>query len=131
MSSVLGTPTPVNKKSIQVLNGMLTALSRFVAKSAQHAFPFFTLLRKEAIFEWSEECEQALSHLKQVLSRPPVLSRPDSNEILYLYLVVSNEAASAALIREAEDGQKPIYFTSKALQGPEVRYQQIEKLRWP
>ncbi|XP_058724210.1 uncharacterized protein LOC131595762 [Vicia villosa] len=121
-------PTPTNKKSIQVLNGMLTALSRFVAKSAQHALPFFKLLRKEAAFEWSEECEQALSHLKQVLSKPPVLSRPDSNEVLYLYLAVSGEAASAALIRETEDGQKPVYFTSKALQGPEVRYQQIEKI---
>ncbi|XP_058769358.1 uncharacterized protein LOC131643219 [Vicia villosa] len=26
------------------------------------------------------------------------------------------------------EGQKPVYFTSKALQGPEVRYQQIEKV---
>ncbi|XP_058726454.1 uncharacterized protein LOC131597805 [Vicia villosa] len=107
---------------------MLTALSRFVAKSAQHALPFFKLLRKEAAFEWSEECEQALAHLKQVLSEPPVLSRPDDNEPLYLYLAVSNEAVSAALIRETVDGQKPVYFTSKALQGPEVRYQQIEKV---
>src|SRR3954469_11348628 len=121
-------PTPVNKKSIQVLNGMLTELSRFVVKSAQHALPFFKLLRKEATFEWSEECEKALSHLKQVLSKPPVLSRPNDNEPLYLYLAVSNEAVSANLIRETEDGQKPVYFTSKALQGPEVRYQQIEKV---
>ncbi|XP_058722967.1 uncharacterized protein LOC131594783 [Vicia villosa] len=107
---------------------MLTALSRFVTKSAQHALPFFKLLRKEATFEWSEECEPALSHLKQVLSKPPVLSRPDDNEPLYLYLAVSNEAVSAALIREIDDGQKPVYFTSKALQGPEVQYQQIEKV---
>ncbi|XP_058761331.1 uncharacterized protein LOC131634721 [Vicia villosa] len=121
-------PTPNNKKSIQVLNRMLTALSRFVAKSAQHVLPFFKLLRKEATFKWSEECEQALSHLKQVLSEPPVLSRPGNEEILYLYLAVSNEAVSAALIREAEDRQKPVYFTNKALQGPEVRYQQIEKV---
>ncbi|XP_058765523.1 uncharacterized protein LOC131639017 [Vicia villosa] len=107
---------------------MLTALSRFVAKSAQHALPFFKLLRKEAAFEWSEECERALSHLKHVLSKPPVLSRPNNGEHLYLYLAVSNEAVSAALFREVEDGQKPVYFTSKALQGPEVRYQQIEKV---
>src|SRR3954471_11621270 len=106
---------------------MLTALSRFVAKFAQHALPFFKLLRKEGAFKWSEECEQALSHLKQVLSKPPVLSRPGNNKILYLYLAVSNEAVNAALIREDEDGKKPVYFTSKALQGPDVRYQQIEK----
>ncbi|XP_058762570.1 uncharacterized protein LOC131635951 [Vicia villosa] len=87
--------------------------------------PFFKLLRKETTFEWCEECEQALSHLKQVLLETPVLSRPGNDD---LYLAVSNEAVSAALIREADDGKKPIYFTSKALQGPDVRYQQIEKV---
>ncbi|MCI20788.1 gag-pol polyprotein, partial [Trifolium medium] len=62
------------------------------------------------------------------LSEPPVLSRPDDEEILYLYLSVASEAVSAALVRETHEGQKPVYFTSKALQGPELRYQQIEKI---
>ncbi|GAU26664.1 hypothetical protein TSUD_314410 [Trifolium subterraneum] len=121
-------PTPNNKKSIQTLNGMLTALSRFVAKSAQHALPLFKLLRKESAFEWTEECEQALQHWKEALSEPPVLSRPDVGEVLYLYLAVASEAVSATLIRETLEGHKPVYFTSKALQGPELRYQRIEKV---
>ncbi|CAJ2646924.1 unnamed protein product [Trifolium pratense] len=120
--------TPSNKKSIQTLNGMLTSLSRFVAKSAQHALPLFKLLRKEAVFEWTDECEQALQHLKKALSEPSVLSRPDVEEVLYIYLSVASEAVSAALVRETTEGQKPVYFTSKALQGPELRYTQIEKV---
>ena len=92
-------PTPNSKKSIQVLNGMLASLSRFVSKSAQHALPFFKLLHKEADFEWAEECKQTLLHLKQSLSQPPLLSRPFNGETLFLYLVVSVEAVSAALIR--------------------------------
>ena len=83
---------------------MLTSLSRFVAKSAQHALPFFKLLRKEATFEWTNECEQALLHLKKALSEPPVLSRPENGETLYLYLAVATEALSAALIRVTLDG---------------------------
>ncbi|MCH79610.1 gag-pol polyprotein [Trifolium medium] len=121
-------PTPDSKKSIQSLNGMFTSLSRFVAKYAQHTLPLFKLLRKEAVFEWTEECEQVLQHLKKALSEPPVLSRPEVKEVLYLYLAVSSEAVSAALVRETTEGQKPVYFTSKALQGPELRYQQIEKV---
>jgi hypothetical protein len=35
---------------------------------------------------------------------------------------------SAVLIRETTDGQKPVYFTSKALIGPETRYQRIKKV---
>jgi hypothetical protein len=34
--------TPHSKKCIQTLNDMLTALSKFIAKSAQHALPFTT-----------------------------------------------------------------------------------------
>jgi len=107
---------------------MLTALSRFVAKSAQHALPFFKLLRKETTFEWTEECEAALKYLKETLSAPPVLWRPDQGEVLYLYLSVSSNAVSVVLIRETPEGQKPVYFTSKALLGPKTRYQKIEKV---
>jgi len=80
-------PTPHSKKCIQTLNGMLTALSRFVAKSAQHALAFFKLLRKETKFDWTDECENALKHLKEILSAPPVLSRPEQGEVLsYTFL---------------------------------------------
>ena len=51
--------TPSLKKSIQVLNDMLTSLSHFVEKSTQHALPFFKLLRKEAAFKWTDECEKS------------------------------------------------------------------------
>ncbi|GAU10340.1 hypothetical protein TSUD_418960, partial [Trifolium subterraneum] len=88
-------PTPKSKKSIQTLNGMLTSMARFVAKSAQHALPLFKLLRKETTFEWTEECEGALQHLKRALSEPPVLTRPVKDEKLYLYLAVASEAISA------------------------------------
>jgi len=65
--------THKTKKCIQTLNGILTSLSRFVAKSAQHALPFFKHLRKETMFEWKAECETALKHLKNALSQPPIL----------------------------------------------------------
>jgi len=104
---------------------MLTSLSRFVAKSAQHALRFFKLLKKEAKFEWTDECEKALQHLKDSLSAPPVLYRPDEGETLYLYLSISSEAVIAVLIRETQKGQKPTYFTNKALLGCETGYQKI------
>jgi len=85
-------------------NGMLTSLSQFVAKSAQHTLPFFKLLRKETKFEWTDECEAALTHPKGTLSQPSFLSRPDPGEILYIYLLVSSDAVSAILIRETPQG---------------------------
>jgi len=121
-------PSPKSKKCIQTINVMLTSLSRFVVKSAQHALPFFKLLRKETTFEWTDECENAFTHLKNSLFQPPVLSRPNEGEKLYLYRYVSSYAFNAVVIRETQEGQKPTYLASKALLRPETRYQKIEKV---
>ena len=74
------------------------------------------------------ECETALKHLKETLSTPLVLSRPDQGEVLYLYLSVSFDGVSAVLASETTEGQKPVYFPNKALLGPETRYQKIKKV---
>ncbi|XP_061351287.1 uncharacterized protein LOC133296340 [Gastrolobium bilobum] len=66
---------------------------------------------------------------KRALSCPPVLTKTDIGEILYLYLAVGVEAISAALVREQNgEAQKLVYFISKVLQGAELRYQQVEKV---
>ena len=64
-------PTPKTKKCIQTLNGMLTSLSRFVAKSAQHALPFFKLPRKETTFEWTDrQMRKSAQASKRLTLRP-------------------------------------------------------------
>jgi hypothetical protein len=75
---------------------------------------FWTLQRKEE-FQWDAECEEAFQKLKKILSAPPVLSRPDPRQTLYLYLAITNEAISATLVKEESRNQSPIYFISKAL----------------
>ncbi|KAL2230476.1 UNVERIFIED_CONTAM: hypothetical protein Sindi_1642000 [Sesamum indicum] len=90
--------------------------------------PFFKVLRKTKNFEWTEEYEQAFLDLKTYLRSPPLLTNPKGNKVLYVYLVVSENAVSSALVREEEGVQSPIYYLSKMLQGAERRYAQIEKL---
>lgn len=43
---------PSTKKEVVKFNRILTAMNHFFSKSAQHAFPFYTLLRDEAQFKW-------------------------------------------------------------------------------
>jgi hypothetical protein len=92
-------------------------LTRFLLASARKYLPFFRTLRHKEEFQWNEECEEAFQELKKVLSSPPVLSCPDPGQTLYLYLAVTNEAISAALVKEESQNQSPIYFVSKVLQG--------------
>ena len=49
-------------------------------------------------------------------------------EELYLYIVVSQVAVSAALVREGGGSQRPVYFISRAFRGAEERYPRMEKL---
>ena len=95
---------PSSKKSIQVLNGVHTSLSCFMAKSVQYALPFFKLLPKEAAFDWTEECEKALLHFKKIISQPFVLSWPENGETLFLYFAFSTAVVRETLICETSEG---------------------------
>ena len=62
------------------------------------------------------------------MSSPPILVSPSEGEIITLYLVVSDFATSAALVRERDKAQQPVYYCSRALRGAEERYPKMEKL---
>lgn len=59
---------------------------------------------------------------------PSLLSSPMSRETLYLYLAISDAAVSTTLVRDDNDVQRLIYYMSKALQGAESRYPNVDKL---
>ena len=75
-----------------------------------------------------EECETTFQELKCYLSNPPLLSPSKEGEDLFLYLAVSVTIISAALIREENKIQLPVYYISQAFQGAEARYPRIEKI---
>ncbi|KAK2997388.1 hypothetical protein RJ639_024788, partial [Escallonia herrerae] len=79
-------------------------------------------------FAWTEECQKSFEELKKYLVSPPLLIKPITGEDLFLYLLVSEVAVSAVLIREEQDKQKPIYYVSKVLQDVETRYPRIDKM---
>ncbi|XP_019196318.1 PREDICTED: uncharacterized protein LOC109190299 [Ipomoea nil] len=60
---------------------------------------------------------------------PVVLSKPEPGEDLDVYLGVSDRAVSAVLCRTDEQNvQRPVYYVSHALNGPETRYSRLEKV---
>ena len=66
--------------------------------------------------------------LKTYLSSPPILVSPSEGELLILYLVISDFSTSAALVRERDRVQQPVYYCSRALRGAEEMYLKMEKL---
>ena len=124
--AILELEPPRTVNAVQSLNGKVAALNRFVSKATDKCLPFFRVLRKS--FEWTDECQKAFEDLKKYLSSPPLLSPSRPGEELYLYIAVLQAAINAALVREEEESQRPLYFISRAFQGAEERYPRMEKL---
>ena len=115
-----------NVKEVQSLNGKVAVLNRFVSRAMDKCLPFFLTLKKS--FGRIAECWQAFEDLKAYLSSLPLLSPSKLGEELFLYLAVSLAIVSAALIKEEDQVQKPVYYASGALHGAEERYPSMEKL---
>ena len=106
---------------------MTAALNRFISRSANRCRPFFLLLHKWKGFEWTEECVVAFQQLKEYLSRPPIMSSLEVDEVLFAYLAIASHAVSFVLIREDNGIQRPVYYVSKSLHEAEVQYLSLEK----
>ncbi|CAA0842106.1 Unknown protein, partial [Striga hermonthica] len=119
---------PTSVKGVQALTGRLAALNWFISNSTDRCKPFFEAIKKGKCFEWTEECQKSLTSIKETLASPPTLHKPKPEEMLFLYLGVSDSAISAILIREEGMLQSPIYYVSKALHDAELRYPPMEKL---
>ncbi|GJS23557.1 reverse transcriptase domain-containing protein [Tanacetum coccineum] len=129
--AVLRLPSPRTIKEVQSLNGKLASLNRFLSKSAEKSLPLFKTLKKcikKSDFHWTPEAEQAFKQLKQHLSELPMLVAPKPKEELIVYLSASHGAISAVLMTERGTVQTPVYFVSRALQGPKLNYTPMEKL---
>ena len=118
---------PQNAKEVQKLTRMITALNRFISKSADRCRPFYLLINKWKGFEWSEDCTAAFQQLKEYLSQPPIMSSPATDEVLYAYIAVAPHAVSLVLIREDNGLQRPVYYVSTSLHEVEIRYSPLEK----
>ena len=118
---------PKSRHEVMKLTARMTTLSRFIPKSTDRIMPFFKVLRENKNFEWGEEQSQAFKELKEHLHYLPTLARPVTGETLYLFISTTQHTVSAALVREENKIQLPIYFVSKLLLDAETRYRMIEK----
>ncbi|XP_058216855.1 uncharacterized protein LOC131327735 [Rhododendron vialii] len=113
---------PTTIKEVQRLTGMVAALNRFIRRSSDLCRSFFrAITTSRRRFVWTEECEQALQSLKQYLSHAPLLVKPLPDEDLYLYLVVSDHATSAVLVRKEGLEHQPIFYSSKTMMDSQTR----------
>ena len=104
------------------------ALGKFISKMLDRCKPFFQCITKFMSLEWGVEKSRAFKELKDYLSTTPILSAPEGEENLFLYLAVSEVARSVVLVREENKKQRPVFYTIKMLLDAETRYSDLEKM---
>ncbi|GJY16053.1 putative reverse transcriptase domain, ribonuclease H-like domain protein [Tanacetum coccineum] len=65
---------------------------------------------------------------EELVGTLPTLTTPIHGEALIMYLAASTESINATLFVRRENGQVPIYFVSRVLQGAKLNYPALEKL---
>jgi hypothetical protein len=134
VKAILDMLPPRNVKDIQKLTGCMAALSRFISRLGEKGLPFFKLLKASERFVWSKEADATFTQLKEFLTSPPILTAPQKDDILLLYIAATDRVVSTVIMVEHEEPghvykvQRPIYFISEVLNESKVRYPQIQKL---
>lgn len=119
---------PRSLKEAQTLTGRIVAFSRFFSRLAIRNLPFFKVLKKNGMFEWTAECQISFEQLKEFLASLPLLKQPEMGYQLIVYLAVCEESISSVLVREDGKDQCPVYFVCNVLHVAEVRYSKVEKM---
>ena len=86
------------------------------------------LLNIEKVLSMDDRVSVSIRELEGVSFFPTIVELVQIGEELFLYLAISLAAISAALVREEDGVQKPVYLMSQALRGEEERYPSMEKL---
>ena len=69
-------PVPSDVTTVRQFIGLASYYRRFIPGFASIAAPLPALTKKNAVFEWTPECQTAFDHLKDLLVTAPVLAYP-------------------------------------------------------
>ena len=71
---------PSNRAELQSVLGMLNYSKKFCKGYSEIARPLYALLRKNKVFEWTEDCQIAFQRLRDMLISSPVLAFPEVSD---------------------------------------------------
>ena len=116
-------PRPTNVKTLRSFLGLIGYYKKFIRSYAEMAYPLFQLLRKNTMFSWSEECENAFIALKTALTSFPVLRFADFDKDFVLTTDASRRSLGYLIEQPDANGElRPILFGGRAVQKSESSY---------
>ncbi|KAG2870683.1 hypothetical protein PC114_g27270 [Phytophthora cactorum] len=98
-------------------------LCKYVENYAGQIHPLSQLLKKEAEWKWTAECQQAFDAVKQGLTEAPILALADQDRPFHVVCDASDFAIGCALMQyDHESRDRVVYYQSCQLKPAERNY---------
>ena len=118
---------PINKQQLHSFLGMVTYLGQFVKNVSDMTYNMRNLLKKNALFQWTETHEADFQKLKGVFTNQECSVYFDQKKDIFLQVDASSQGLGAALMQNDQQGRlKQVAYTSKSLTDAEKRYSNTE-----
>ena len=128
VDAILKAPIPQNTQQLRSFLGLLHYYGKFLQNLSSLLHPLNQLLKSNAQWKWSAECQEAFEQAKKQLASAPVLAHYDVTQKLKLAADASAYGLGAVILHVYEDGsEKPIAYASRTLSKAEKNYAQIDK----
>ncbi|POM73037.1 Hypothetical protein PHPALM_10156, partial [Phytophthora palmivora] len=116
-------PTPSNVKKLRQFLGLATYLCKYVENYAGKIRPLSQLLKKEAAWTWTADCQQAFDAVKQGLTEAPILAVADQDRSFHVVYDASDFAIGCSLMQLDHEGRdRVVYYQSRQLKPAERNY---------
>ncbi|KZS20305.1 Uncharacterized protein APZ42_013048, partial [Daphnia magna] len=117
------TEMPVkNLKSLRAFLGLASFYRRFIPDFATIAQPLQSLLKKNAVWNWTDKQEAAKKEIISRMTSAPVLAHFDEALKVTVQTDARQIGLGAVLSQDSGNGQRPVAFISRKLTDTETRY---------
>nr|CAI5854469.1 unnamed protein product [Callosobruchus analis] len=127
VEAILRMEAPKNVTEVRRIVGLASWYRRFVPSFSSVVSPLTQLTEKNRPFVWTEECDKALSRLKQSLVSAPVLTCPDFTQPFFVETDASSYGLGVVLTQRQNGQEKVICYLSRSLTKAERKYSVTEK----
>jgi len=104
--AILEMPNPTDVHILKSFIGLCNYYKIYVQYFSTIAHPLYALLKKDVVWMWSEEVQEAFNTLKEKLLEFPILRRPDFSKVFILHTDWSALGIGVILGQLDEEGKE-------------------------
>ena len=121
-------PEPRKVKDIQSFQGFANFYRRFIFNYLDIVVPLTRLTRKDAPWNFSEDCRRSFNALKHTFTTAPILTHFIPDTPIIMETDASDYAVAGILSITCADGEiRPVTYYSRTLTAPELNYNTHDK----